>query len=660
MGLSITLGDNALPLFGSGGGPHPPEAGWQTPISTSQDDHYVAIALPFTIYWNNIAYTTLYVCSNSYVNTGAAATTYTCGAGSPPYPKIFLGGADNSYQRLSYLNTEPNNHYVHIRYEGNGATTGVVGSPGIVWEMKIFNPEFANGTQWIEVRIGTHNRLSGAFGQASNTTYYWNGSITANTSYVLEGNANGTAWTKYDATSAIATYVPDIDIIADPFEAVLSNTPTLRINTPSWEEVTLGDWRRFKKQKPWPLELVSRDELINDGYAMKTRAEGPVWNVEKSGKKGAGVKLDSGYWFKDIIAENPLYDYIVVLFTGTDDYVGFIDYQTGETLEYYAVTNPSMGYGTAIPTDSGVYQNVLYIPYTVSTVSHPDYQKCEVLKFDLGTMTVIGKIVLEPNPYSQTVNAYRCYFHNNILYIAGGWDGEPGWGVGHRGRIWRVNLDNDEVEVSYGRDTLNVGICNAMFQLGEILYTTWSAGKVITYDAQTLTEISGLVNIPCTPYGVNSAAIWAPEQGLAWAFDFYAMFEFSLNPNPGVITKVRTLPKESGYPNITRTHNGYAYYSHSKYQKVMRIPLNNMRAAPVEEYMLAEQQVYARIYTQLQIDTLGNKLWVADNHTWYEDTTRTIIRGNVDDMTIDLFIGIPNPWVVGNINSVLFGYKSVP
>ena len=115
---------------------------------------------------------------------------------NPPLPKFFLGAADNSYQRVSYVFSGTN--YVRIRYEGTASTSGTVGAPNIVYEVTHFNPSLFGGNNVIEVLVGKHSRVSGGlFGSANTTTYYVSGTIAANQSYVFDGTATGNNHTLY-------------------------------------------------------------------------------------------------------------------------------------------------------------------------------------------------------------------------------------------------------------------------------------------------------------------------------------------------------------------------------------------------------------------------------------------------------------------------------
>ena len=119
---NITSGTKA-PVFGTGPGAYPP-SGWTGIMNVSVDDGYVLVSgFPFTFSHSGVAGTSVYVGSNSYLTYGAGSNNYaSLSASNPALPKYFLGAADNSYQRVSYVISNPN--YVRIRYEGTAATSG--------------------------------------------------------------------------------------------------------------------------------------------------------------------------------------------------------------------------------------------------------------------------------------------------------------------------------------------------------------------------------------------------------------------------------------------------------------------------------------------------------------------------------------------------------
>ena len=195
---SIVAGTKA-PIYGAGGGTYPPTASWTGIQNVSADDVFLTINLPFTFYIAGSGYTTTYMGSNTYLTFSAGATEYgnlgALGATRPPVPKFHFGSADNSYQRVSRFASGTD--YQRIRYEGSAATSGTVGSPNIVLEITLFNPSVTGGNNVLELLVGNHNRTNGARMVASATTQYATYTLSANQSYVFEGNSDGTSWTIY-------------------------------------------------------------------------------------------------------------------------------------------------------------------------------------------------------------------------------------------------------------------------------------------------------------------------------------------------------------------------------------------------------------------------------------------------------------------------------
>lgn len=189
----LTQGTRA-PVFGSGGGAYPP-SGWTGLQNASVDDSFVSATIPFFPFNNNV-YTSVSIGSNTYLTFGGGSTLYSGLSGSTPaLNKFHLGAADNSYQRVS---TSYGSNFARIRYEGNGSTSGTVGSPGIVYEATFFNTSLTGGVPVLEVLFGNHNRTTGQAGVASASAYFATYTQAANQSYVFVGNDSlGTSWTIY-------------------------------------------------------------------------------------------------------------------------------------------------------------------------------------------------------------------------------------------------------------------------------------------------------------------------------------------------------------------------------------------------------------------------------------------------------------------------------
>ncbi len=196
----LQLGTKA-PTLGAGGATWTP-SGWTSLQNASADDAFVTVTIPSFII-NSTTYTSAFVGSNTYITFGSGSTVYSSlGAAAPALNKIHLGAADNSYQRVAFRNSPRSGAYTRIRYEGAAATSGTLGSPGIVYEATFFNMADTGGIPVVEVLFGVHGRTAGASGIASTSAYYATpspaGFYSANQSYVfMANNTSGTAWTIY-------------------------------------------------------------------------------------------------------------------------------------------------------------------------------------------------------------------------------------------------------------------------------------------------------------------------------------------------------------------------------------------------------------------------------------------------------------------------------
>jgi hypothetical protein len=124
------------------------------PTSGSNDDGYWPLSLPFTINFNGVAYTDVYIGTNSYITFGGGSPNYSgLGPTVPSLPKIMLSAADNSAQRIYYgvEGSAPNRRY-RIRYEGTNGVSGTIGFPNIVWEATFYE----NAPTQIDIQIGAN------------------------------------------------------------------------------------------------------------------------------------------------------------------------------------------------------------------------------------------------------------------------------------------------------------------------------------------------------------------------------------------------------------------------------------------------------------------------------------------------------------------------
>ena len=204
-GYSITSGNKA-PTAGRVGNSNTGNAtynsftgqydGWTNVLNSSEDDSARQFSFPTGLgfYIAGANYTSTYVSSNSYVTFGGGYSQYSgLSASSPNVPKFFIGAMDNSHQRLYHIqNTSGGQFYYRIRFEGNSATSGTLGSPGIVWEITFFDPSLFGGNQLVEVLIGTHGRSNNSSGKnfnaSSSTAYTTNNILLEDRSFVYEGN----------------------------------------------------------------------------------------------------------------------------------------------------------------------------------------------------------------------------------------------------------------------------------------------------------------------------------------------------------------------------------------------------------------------------------------------------------------------------------------
>lgn len=156
----------------------------------SVDDGFVSIDLGFYIIINGVYYSTVYVGSNSYITFGQGASNYSGlnNSNVPNIPTLKLSAMDNSYQKVTSGpltiggNIVPNTKT--IRFEGTASTSGVVGSPNMVWEVTFS----ANSSNFYVVWGANGRGLNGTGGLTDGTNIiYENNSIFcgSNVSYFL-------------------------------------------------------------------------------------------------------------------------------------------------------------------------------------------------------------------------------------------------------------------------------------------------------------------------------------------------------------------------------------------------------------------------------------------------------------------------------------------
>mmetsp|Transcript_32786 Transcript_32786/g.84671 ORF Transcript_32786/g.84671 Transcript_32786/m.84671 type:complete len:520 (-) Transcript_32786:242-1801(-) len=101
-------------------------------VNTSLDDTFTSIPLPSPISLFGEEYDTAYVGSNSYITfeEGSRRALF-LDTTNPRGPKVMIAAGDNSVQRLYYTRRV---NGIGIRFEGTSSTSGIVGSPNLVWE----------------------------------------------------------------------------------------------------------------------------------------------------------------------------------------------------------------------------------------------------------------------------------------------------------------------------------------------------------------------------------------------------------------------------------------------------------------------------------------------------------------------------------------------
>lgn len=198
----ILASGTKAPVLGAGGQNPFPAIGWTSIISSSQDDAFTEVTLPFTWKYNATSYTSFWPNSNFYITFGTGASQFGVSLSVPLINKIFFAGADNSWQRVSSITSGTD--YKRLRWEGTASTSGTLGAPNMVYELTFFNPALTGGVPWLELLVGQQARgTTGALSAICSASAILPGGnlgpsnqgVSPNQSYVLVGDATGTSWT---------------------------------------------------------------------------------------------------------------------------------------------------------------------------------------------------------------------------------------------------------------------------------------------------------------------------------------------------------------------------------------------------------------------------------------------------------------------------------
>ena len=104
--------------------------------NANADDANILVTLPFSVTFNSIAYTNVYVGSNGYLTFGTGSSAFSgLSASNPAIPGIHINAGDRSYQRVYKGSLDGNATYI-IRYEGAVGTSGTPGASTVFWEVK--------------------------------------------------------------------------------------------------------------------------------------------------------------------------------------------------------------------------------------------------------------------------------------------------------------------------------------------------------------------------------------------------------------------------------------------------------------------------------------------------------------------------------------------
>lgn len=144
-----------------------------TPTTGSNLDGFWALQPGWDVEYLGVNYDTVYFGTKMYTTFGAGSTIWSnISPSNPALPKIMVGAADNSAQRIYFgtVGSAPNRQY-RVVIEGNAGTSGQLGNPGMRMEYRFFE----NQPNRILLTIEQNNRkvTSGASTFTTNELNSW-------------------------------------------------------------------------------------------------------------------------------------------------------------------------------------------------------------------------------------------------------------------------------------------------------------------------------------------------------------------------------------------------------------------------------------------------------------------------------------------------------
>lgn len=196
---------NKTPSLGNGGTSWAPPSPWTSIQNSSQDNNYAGpITLSSPMPLAGASSDLVYAVSNHYLTFGSTATTGSgLAADWPNVRKLFLAADNWSSQRVARKTV---NGVTSIRYQGVQATSGSTGSPTVIYEINFYPPSVTGLVGWlIEILVGNHvGPTAGITGLYSTDTLLASFTLAATSSFVLESNADGTAWTAHSNKQVVS------------------------------------------------------------------------------------------------------------------------------------------------------------------------------------------------------------------------------------------------------------------------------------------------------------------------------------------------------------------------------------------------------------------------------------------------------------------------